>query len=386
MFSSRHLFSSPYFSQCFHWQPAQSLWWSRLLAACLTTAACTNGFSADVNVVGLFPGKALVSIDGGPPRTLSAGQKTAEGVTLLSVASDGATFEIDGQRRLLRIGQPFRSSGRSADADTIALSPDTRGSYVTVGAINGKSVRFVVDTGATTIALGSALASQLGIPYRQGRPVTVSTANGNVGAFVIVLDSVRVGGITLDKVEAAVSDGMNGWDGVLLGMSFIGRLAMQRDGQILRLSRPASQPSEGSTVIAGKAGTLGAALDKRERITLRETQNGMYAINAKINGVDLPFIIDTGATSVSMDAALAQQAGIAFRNGTAGWSNTANGPVRSWRVRLDSVAVGPITLYGIDATVREGPGTGGVGLLGMTFLNRVELQREGQSLTLIKRF
>ena len=179
---------------------------------------------------------------------------------------------------------------------------------------------------------------------------------------------------------------MNGWDGVLLGMSFIGRLAMQRDGQILRLSRPASQPSEGSTVIAGKAGTLGAALDKRERITLRETQNGMYAINAKINGVDLPFIIDTGATSVSMDAALAQQAGIAFRNGTAGWSNTANGPVRSWRVRLDSVAVGPITLYGIDATVREGPGTGGVGLLGMTFLNRVELQREGQSLTLIKRF
>lgn len=397
MFSSRHVFSSRHFSRNFGWHPSENPWWSRLLAACLLTTACTNAFSADVNVVGLFPGKALVSIDGGPPRTLSAGQKTAEGVTLLSVASDSATFEIDGQRRILRIGQPFRSSGRSADADTIVLSPDTRGSYVTVGAINGKSVRFVVDTGATTVALGATLASQLGIAYRQGRPVTVSTANGNVGAFVIVLDSVRVGGITLDKVEAAVSDGMNGWDGVLLGMSFIGRLAIQRDGQILRLSRPASQansqsgsqPTQGSATTAGKGGTASsgtASNDKRERITLRETQNGMYAVNAKINGVDLPFLVDTGATTVSMDAALAQQAGIAFRNGTAGWSNTANGPVKSWRVRLDSVAVGPITLYGIDATVREGPGTGGIGLLGMTFLNRIEMKREGESLTLIKRF
>ena len=397
MFSSRHVFSSQCFSQDFSWQSAGSPWWERILAACLVTTACTNGFSADVNVVGLFPGKALVSIDGGQPRTLSAGQRIAEGVTLLSVASDSATFEIDGQRRVLRIGQPFRSSGRSADADTVVLSPDTRGSYVTVGAINGKSVRFVVDTGATTIALGSTLASQLGIAFRQGRPVTVSTANGNVGAFVIVLDSVRVGGITLDKVEAAVSDGMNGWDGVLLGMSFIGRLAMQRDGQILRLSRPgsltavqpASPPTEGSTTVAGKAiaASSGAASsDKRERVTLRETQNGMYAVNAKINGVELPFLVDTGATSVSMDAALAQQAGIAFRSGTAGWSNTANGPVKSWRVRLDSVSVGPITLYGIDATVREGPGTGGLGLLGMTFLNRVEMKREGESLTLIKRF
>ncbi len=343
-------------------------------------------------MVGLFPGKALVSIDGGPPRTLSAGQKTPEGVTLISVASDSAAFEIDGQRRLLRIGQPFRSSG-GTDGETIVLAPDTRGSYVTVGAINGKSVRFVVDTGATTVALGTTLASQLGLAYRQGRPVTVSTANGNVGAFVILLDSVRVGGITLNNVEAAVSDGMNAWDGVLLGMSFIGRLSMQRDGQVLRLSRPALpsalQPKEAASAIAGKMGAASAGSasnDKRERVTLTETQNGMYAVNAKINGVDLPFLVDTGATSVSMDAALAQQAGIPFRTGTAGWSNTANGLVRSWRVRLDSIAVGPITLYGIDATVREGPGTGGIGLLGMTFLNRVEMKREGETLTLIKRF
>lgn len=356
-----------------------------VLAACLLAGACTKGFGADVSLIGLFPGKALVSIDAAAPRTLTAGQKTAEGITLLSVSTDSATFEIDGQRRVLRIGQPFRSAAGSADAATVVLAPDPRGSYVTLGTINGKTVRFVVDTGATFVALGTTRATQLGIAYRQGRPVTLSTANGNAGAFVIVLDSVRVGGITLEKVEAAVSDGMNGWDGVLLGMSFIGRLSMQRDGQILRLSRPA----DGANAQAGKTGAAGAgpaSNDKRERITLTQTQDGMYAVNAKINGVELPFLVDTGATSVSMDAALAQQAGIPFRNGTPGWSHTANGPVKSWLVRLDTIAVGPITLYGIDATVREGPGTGGIGLLGMSFLNRVEMKREGDKLTLIKRF
>ena len=333
-------------------------------------------------MVGLFPGKALVSIDGGPPRTLVAGQKTVEGITLSAVGTDSATFQIDGKRRVLRIGQPFHSTGNSDDADTIVLSPDTRGQYVTLGTINGKSVRFVVDTGATTVAFGSKLASQLGISYRNGQRATVSTANGSVTAYVIVLDSVRVGGLSLNQVEAAVTDGMNDWDGVLLGMSFMGRLSMQRDGQTMRLSRKADVQS------AGKAGALAAAHanDRRDKLTLTEMHNGMFAVGAKVNGVELPFLIDTGATSVSMDAALAQSVGLNFRGGTPGWSNTANGRVRSWHVKLDSIAVGPIVLYNVDATVREGPGTGGVGLLGMSFLNRVEMKREGETLTLIKRF
>ena len=356
---------------------AEKPWWPTVLVAILLGAACTKGFAADINVVGLFPGKALVSIDGAPPRTLSTGQMAGDGIRLVSVATDTATFEIDGQRRVLRLGQAYRSTG--AGGSSVVLSPDTRGQYVTVGAVNGKAVRFLVDTGATWVALGTKLANQLGIPYRHGRAITVSTANGKVSAFVIVLDSVRVGGLTLDQVEAAVTDGMNDWDGVLLGMSFIGRLSMLRDGQSLRLSQPAP-------ALPGNATVPAAGKDSRERITLSETRNGMFAVNAKVNGVALPFLVDTGATTISMDAALAEQAGIAFRTGRPGLSHTANGAVKSWGVKLDSITVGPITLYGIDATVREGPGTGGIGLLGMSFLNRVEMKREGESLTLIKRF
>ena len=207
-------------------------------------------------------------------------------------------------------------------------------------------------------------------------------------ASIIVLDSVRVGGLTLNQVEAAVTDGMNHWDGVLLGMSFVGRLSMQRDGQTMRLSRKAD-PEAQTASKAGAAASASAAVhanDKRDKLTLTETRNGMFVVGAKVNGVELPFLVDTGATSVSMDAALAQSAGLNFRSGTPGWSNTANGPVRSWQIKLDSIAVGPIVLYGIEANVREGPGTGGIGLLGMTFLNRVEMKREGETLTLIKRF
>ena len=346
-------------------------WWTRVLAVYLLITACTNGFAADVSLVGIFPGKALLSIDGGAPKTISTGQKTPEGVMLVSVSSDAATVEIDGKRRVLRLGQAFRSTVASADTETIVLSPDARGHYVTGGTINGKPARFMVDTGATTVAFGTNLANQLGIAYRNGRQATYSTANGPSPAYLVMLESVRIGGITLQQVEAAVSDGMNQWDGVLLGMSFIGRLSMQRDGQTMRLSR--------------KAGTQNAG-DARDKLTLAKTADGMFMVSAKVNGLALPFVVDTGATMVSLDASQAQSLGLNYQQGTPAWSNTANGRIRTWIVKLDSIAVGPITLYGIDASVREGPGTGGTGLLGMSFLNRVEMQRDGDSLTLTKRF
>ncbi len=347
-------------------------WWTRLLAAFTLSGAVLPAYATDINVVGLFPGKALVSINGGTPRTLSVGQKTPEGITLVAVGSDTATFEIEGKRRPLRLGQPFHSAGAASGEDAIVLSPDSTGHYVTIGAIDGKAVKFMVDTGATAVAMGTNTAERLGIAYRNGQPLTVSTANGKQPAHLVTLSRVRVGGVTLDNVEAAVTPGMNSWDGVLLGMSFIGRLSMQRDGQTLRLSR--------------KESTARTANDKRDKVVLTETRNGMFTVAAKINGISLPFLVDTGATLVSLDATQADSIGLDYRKGTPGWSSTAGGPVRTWRVKLDSVSVGPITLYGIDSAVREGPGTGGVGLLGMSFLNRLEMQREGETLTLTKRF
>ena len=360
----------------------QDRWWTRVLAASLTISACTNGFAAAVDVVGLFPGKVLVSINGGAPKTLSPGQKTPDGVTLVSVGSDSAVFDIDGTRRILRLGQAFNAApANSAGSDSITLSADSAGHYITVGAINGRAVKFFVDTGASVVWIPAGVANRIGLPYRHGRPVNMSTAGGTRTAWAITLDQVRIGGIALDQVEAAVGEGASTGDDVLLGTSFLSRLSMTRDGNLLRLSRQDSAPRA-----AANGANNAVKEDSRPQVTLAQARNGMFTVDAAINGSPLPFIVDTGATTISLDAAMAQQIGLNYRKGTPGWSGTVNGLVRSWHVKLDSVAVGPIILYGVDATVREGPGTGGVGLLGMTFLSRVEMKRSGDSLTLTKRF
>ncbi|MGC2518732.1 MAG: TIGR02281 family clan AA aspartic protease [Burkholderiales bacterium] len=191
--------------------------------------------AADVNVIGLFPGKAVVSINGGGPRTLSVGQKTAEGVTLLSTDRESATLDVGGQRRTLRIGQAYTAAA-GASVQTVTLAADTRGHFVVDGQINGGTVRFLVDTGATMIALSSADAARLGIDYRKGQPGMTNTANGMAPAYRVKLDSVRVGDITVNSVDAVVMEG-SVLPVALLGMSFLNRMQMRRDGQVMVLTK-----------------------------------------------------------------------------------------------------------------------------------------------------
>jgi len=253
----------------------------------------------------------------------------------------------------------------------VVLTADGRGHYNTIGAINGRSASFVVDTGASMVWMSSELATRLNVPWLQGRKFTVQTAGGSKTAYGIELESVRVGNLTLNKVEAAVGEGEGTGDTALLGMSFLSRLNMSRDGNHLILSR--------------KEGSAPAGKDTRPQLTLLESSHGMFATNVTINGATLPFVIDTGATRVSIDAAMAQRLGLNYQNGTPATVFTANGPVHAWLIKFDSVSIGPITLYGVDGVVRES-GEMGIGLLGMSFLNRVEMHREGEAMTLIKRF
>lgn len=351
---------------------------ARLAAGMALLAALPAAWAVSVSVVGLFPGKALVSINGGAPRTLAVGQKTPDGVTLLAAAADSATFDIGGQRRVLRMGEAFTAAagGGAAPASaaaggaSVALAPDSAGHYITVGAINERAVKFFVDTGASLVWMSAEVAKRLGIDYRRGTQFTVTTAGGPKPAFAVKLASVRVGGITLTDVDGAVGEGAGTGETVLLGMSFLSRLSMTRDGNLMRLSRSPAQA---------------ANADQRPSLTLTQVRAGMFATPVAVNGVSLPFLIDTGATNVALDVAMAQKIGINYQKGTPGMANTANGPVRAWRVKLDQVSAGPITLYNVDATVLEGPGIG-VGLLGMSFLNRVEIKREGETMVLVKRF
>jgi len=178
---------------------------------------------------------AVLSLDGGDPKTVRVGQKWS-GITVISVGKDSATVEIDGKRRVLQRGMHYRGAASSPGRESVTLAADPRGHFFADGAVNGVQVRFVVDTGATLVSLPRRDAERLGIDWRSGKPATSRTANGIASVYLVKLDVVRIGGIELRNVDALVHEGA-GLDQALLGMSFLNRVQMQRDGQMMILIR-----------------------------------------------------------------------------------------------------------------------------------------------------
>ena len=199
--------------------------------------ATTSAQATDVAVVGLFPGKAMISIDGAKPRMLSAGETGAANVKLISATSDAAVIEINGKRQTLTLGEGVtRITGNYAVSGRpkVVLNADKSGHYLTTGSINGGSAKFLVDTGATLVSLGLSDARRLGIQYLQGERGYSETANGTAPVYRVKLDSVTVGGITLNNIDGVVHDGSD-MPYVLLGMSFLGRLELKHEGQTLTM-------------------------------------------------------------------------------------------------------------------------------------------------------
>src|SRR5207247_2680645 len=161
------------------------------IVASLLLLLSSAGWTAEVSVIGLFPGKAVVVIDGGAPRVLSVGQKPVEGVTLISTDRESATLVIDGEKKTLRIGQHQGGQAPAPSSQSATLTADPRGHFVVDGQINGGPVRFLVDTGATTIALSSGDAARLGIDYRKGQPGMMGTATGMATAKDLKLGTQR---------------------------------------------------------------------------------------------------------------------------------------------------------------------------------------------------
>jgi aspartyl protease family protein len=190
--------------------------------------------ATDVTLVGVFPGKAAVlQIDGGRPTTVRLG-RSAQGVNVLAVEEKQALVEIDGRRLTLLLGQ-YASSSPSGDRQRITLAADARGHFFADGSIDGGPVRFLVDTGASMVALPASDANRLGIDYRKGPRGIIQTAGGNAIAYRVKFDRVKVGGISLVNVDGVVLE--QGLDIALLGMSFLNRVEMQRDGQSMVLIR-----------------------------------------------------------------------------------------------------------------------------------------------------
>jgi len=205
-----------------------------IAAAVLLIAAPALALAQTVSMSGSLGDKALLMIDG-TPRTVATGA-TVQGVKLVSVNGSGAVVEVKGQRAKLPLGGAQVNIGGAASGGggaQIVLAGDSAGHFFGGGAINGKAVRFLVDTGATYISMGSNEAERLGLEYRTGRPGMTNTANGTMAVYKVRLASVRVGDVMVYDVEALI--GQAPMEVVLLGNSFLTRFQMTRENDTMTL-------------------------------------------------------------------------------------------------------------------------------------------------------
>ncbi len=195
---------------------------------------CHSALAQGVVLSGRMGERALLVVDG-QPRAVAVGQ-TVAGVTFKRWVGEDAEVETRAGKLLLRTGSTPVQLGAAAPAGSgreIVLTAGSGGHFNTAGTINGKQVRFVVDTGATLIALGRDDAQRLGLDLSNAQRGMTQTANGAVPVHVITLSSVRVGDVELANVGAVVLP--QSMPVVLLGNSFLSRFQMRRDNDVMRL-------------------------------------------------------------------------------------------------------------------------------------------------------
>jgi len=209
------------------------------LVLLLCALALTGAAQAQTVVLsGILGGKALLVVDGGPPRSLAVGQ-SHQGVKVVGVQAGQALVEIGGARQTLRLGEGPVSAppaeGEAGDQRRIVLHAGSNGHFRTPGQINGRTVNFIVDTGASVVSLSVTDADAIGLPYKSGQTVQVGTANGVTVGWRIMLSSVRLGSVDVYNVEALVTPAPMPY--VLLGNSYLTRFQMTRTNDQMVLER-----------------------------------------------------------------------------------------------------------------------------------------------------
>jgi aspartyl protease family protein len=197
---------------------------------------CTAATAQTVAMSGRLGDKALLVIDGSP-RTVATGS-TVQGVKLLSVGSDSSVVEVGGKRVTLQLGGSQVNLGGAASdggGSKIVLTASSGGHFVTTGSINGRTVQFVVDTGATSISMSQAEADRIGLKYKDGQRGFANTANGQVPVNRVMLDNVRIGDVQVYGIEALVVPAQMPM--VLLGNSFLTRFQMKRENDVMTLEK-----------------------------------------------------------------------------------------------------------------------------------------------------
>ena len=196
-------------------------------------AGCTfNGaaWAASVVVKALGYDNADVMINGAEARRMWVGDTSPEGVSLRSVTDDAALLETDGKLWTLKPGQGTYSQ--------TTLRADPHGQFFLTAQVNGTPLPAIIDTGATAVTMNSEDAYRMGIDYLRGQRVVARTASGPSVAYLVTFSSVQVGEIVLTNVPGSVIDvGKRELPLVLIGMSFLRNVDMQRSGNAMQLLR-----------------------------------------------------------------------------------------------------------------------------------------------------
>lgn len=213
---------------------------SSIFSVTAIVALCTASTvrATDIHLIGIFGNKATLMINGGKPRTVAEGDTTPENIRLISIGADSAVIEIGGKRETIRMGNQRIAGARGdAGASKVTLTGDARGHYFTTAQINGVSMQFIVDTGASAVTIGTDDAKRARINYTTAPKGLMQTANGVVAAYRVKIDTVTVGGITLNQIDGVVVEGNALGRYGLLGMSFLSRMDMRREGDSMTLTK-----------------------------------------------------------------------------------------------------------------------------------------------------
>jgi aspartyl protease family protein len=208
----------------------------RLTAGLACALASAGAHAQTVSLSGSLGSNALLVIDG-KPRQVAVGS-TVQGVRLVSVTGNDAVVEVGGKRVSLQLGGAQVNLGgvqSEGGGQHIVITSGSGGHFVTSGAINGKAVRFMVDTGATSVVMSQDDADRIGLDYKNGQRGYSSTANGRVPVFRANLASVRIGDVLVYNVDAIVTPAPMPY--VLLGNTYLGRFQMRRENDRMTLDK-----------------------------------------------------------------------------------------------------------------------------------------------------
>jgi len=220
-----------------------------VLVLTLSSVSSIKAEETSLRLIALFKDSAMVEFNG-KQKILRKGQSLSPNIKLISANTKFAEFEVNGKKVSLSLNRNLELSKELIDSSSVKSSPtndnksqtvqilrNLNGMYETPGFINGRSVHFIIDTGATLVAMDEVQAKRFGIPFRtEGKVAQSSTANGVIKVWRVNIKKVRVGTIELTNVMGSVREGSSGIP-VLLGQSFLNRLKVETDNNLMKLKR-----------------------------------------------------------------------------------------------------------------------------------------------------